>query len=39
MDYRVFGYFAAISILTGILFGLAPALQISRSNVSENLKT
>ena len=38
MDYRVFGYFAAISIVTGILFGLAPALQISKANVSENLK-
>jgi len=38
MDYRVFGYFAAIAVLTGILFGLAPALQVSKSNVSENLK-
>jgi predicted permease len=38
MDYRVFGYFAAISVFTGILFGLAPALQISKANVSENLK-
>ena len=38
MDYRVFAYFAAVSVLTGILFGLAPALQISKSNVSENLK-
>jgi predicted permease len=38
MDYRVFAYFAAVSLLTGILFGLAPALQISKSNVSENLK-
>lgn len=38
MDFRVFGYFAAVSILTGILFGLAPALQISKANVSENLK-
>jgi predicted permease len=38
MDYRVFAYFAAVSIVTGILFGLAPALQISKSNVSENLK-
>jgi putative ABC transport system permease protein len=38
MDYRVFGYFAAVSVLTGILFGLAPALQISGSNVNENLK-
>jgi putative ABC transport system permease protein len=38
MDYRVFGYFAAVSIVTGILFGLAPALQISKSNVNEHLK-
>jgi predicted permease len=38
MDFRVFAYFAAISIVTGILFGLAPALQVSKSNVSENLK-
>jgi predicted permease len=38
MDYRVFGYFAAISVFTGILFGIAPALQISKANVSENLK-
>ncbi|HUQ53212.1 MAG TPA: ABC transporter permease, partial [Gammaproteobacteria bacterium] len=38
MDYRVFFYFAAVSVVTGILFGLAPALQISKSNVSENLK-
>ena len=38
MDYRVFAYFAAVSVFTGILFGLAPALQISKSNVSENLK-
>ncbi|RPI61997.1 MAG: FtsX-like permease family protein [Lysobacterales bacterium] len=38
MDYRVFAYFAAVSVFTGILFGLAPALQISKSNVNENLK-
>src|SRR6185503_9344044 len=38
MDFRVFAYFAAISIFTGILFGLAPALQVSKSNVTENLK-
>jgi predicted permease len=38
MDYRVFAYFLAVSVLTGILFGLAPALQISKSNVSESLK-
>jgi predicted permease len=38
MDYRVFGYFLGVSVLTGILFGLAPALRISGSSVSENLK-
>jgi putative ABC transport system permease protein len=38
MDYRVFGYFLVVSVVTGILFGLAPALQISKSSVSENLK-
>jgi putative ABC transport system permease protein len=38
MDYHVFGYFLAASVLTGILFGLAPALQISKSNVNEHLK-
>jgi predicted permease len=30
MDYRVFGYLAAISGLTAIAFGLAPALRLSR---------
>jgi predicted permease len=38
MDFRVFGYFAAVSVLTGILFGIAPALQISKASVTENLK-
>jgi putative ABC transport system permease protein len=38
MDYRVFAYFLAICVATGILFGLAPALQISKTNVNENLK-
>ena len=38
MDYHVFGYFAAVSVLTGVLFGLAPALQVSKTNVNENLK-
>ena len=38
MDFRVFAYFAAVSIFTGILFGLAPALQISKANVNEYLK-
>jgi hypothetical protein len=38
MDYTVFGYLAAICVFTGILFGLAPALHISRLDVNENLK-
>ena len=38
MDYRVFAYFTAVSVATGILFGLAPALHVSKSNVNEHLK-
>ncbi len=38
MDYRVFGFFLAVCVTTGILFGLAPALQVSKTNVSANLK-
>jgi putative ABC transport system permease protein len=38
MDYAVFGYLAAICVLTGVLFGLAPALQVTRTNVNEVLK-
>jgi len=34
-DYTVFGYFAAISVLTGILFGL-PGAPISKLDVNEN---
>jgi len=38
LDYRMLGFTLAISILTGILFGLVPALQISRTDVSSTLK-
>jgi predicted permease len=38
MDYVVFGFLAALCVLTGILFGIAPALQISRTNVNDLLK-
>jgi predicted permease len=38
MDYVVFGFLAAICVLTGILFGIAPALQISKTNVNDLLK-
>src|SRR5712692_10476154 len=38
LDYRAFAYLAAISIATGILFGLAPALRLSRLDVNTALK-
>jgi putative ABC transport system permease protein len=38
MDYWVFGFMAVVCLLTGTLFGLAPALQVSRTNVNEILK-
>jgi putative ABC transport system permease protein len=38
LDARVFAFFAVICVATGIVFGLAPALHISRTNVSEVLK-
>ncbi len=38
MDYEVFGYFAALCILSGLLFGLAPALRASRIELNEVMK-
>jgi predicted permease len=38
LDWRVFGFTLAVSILTGILFGLIPALQSSRGDLSRTLK-
>ena len=38
MDYRVFAYLIAISIGTGILLGLAPALRLSKLDVNAMLK-
>ena len=38
LDLPVFGYFAAICVATGIIFGLAPALQVSKTNVNELMK-
>jgi putative ABC transport system permease protein len=38
MDGTVFAFFAAISLATGIIFGLAPALHVSKTNVNEVLK-
>ena len=38
MDYTVFGYFAALCILSGLLFGTAPALRFSRVDLNDFLK-
>lgn len=38
VDYVVFGYMAAICVLTAILFGLAPALHVSKTNTNDVLK-
>jgi putative ABC transport system permease protein len=38
IDFSVFGFMALVCLATGILFGLAPALQVSRTNVNEILK-
>src|SRR5256886_11779031 len=35
MDGRVFAFFAAVCLLTGIIFGLAPALHISKTDLTE----
>jgi predicted permease len=38
IDYTVIGFLAGICVLTGLLFGLAPALHVSRTNVHGVLK-
>jgi putative ABC transport system permease protein len=38
IDYRVLGYVAAVCVATGVLFGMAPAWQLSNSNHLDTLK-
>jgi predicted permease len=38
MDATVFAFLGGICVLTGVLFGLAPALHVSRANMNELLK-
>jgi predicted permease len=37
-DARVLGFTIAVCLLTGILFGLAPALQAARANINPDLR-
>jgi predicted permease len=38
MDARVLGYLIVVSVATGLLFGLVPALRLSRLDINEALK-
>ena len=38
LDWRVLAFLLAVSLLTGILFGLAPALQSARADLNSTLK-
>jgi predicted permease len=38
IDYRALAYFAAITIASGVVFGLAPALRLARLDINSGLK-
>jgi len=37
-DYKVLGFTAAVALLTGLMFGLAPALRSTKVQIAESLK-
>jgi predicted permease len=39
IDFRMFLFSAAVTVLTGLLFGLAPAWQVTRSSLNLSLKS
>ena len=38
LDAKVLGYTLLLSVLTGLIFGMAPALRVSRTSLQESLK-
>ena len=38
LDWRLLAFMAAVALVTGLLFGLAPAVHLSRADVSTSLK-
>lgn len=38
LDFRALGFTAAVTLLTGLIFGLIPALQASKPNLTEVMK-